>query len=947
MTTEINRLRVRFGALLVWVLWAQVPLLGAVAMWNGALSVQTAMLVGAGLAAIYHLTWLRFGAAPVTRNLSAIVLFCEPAFLLLLFAGHPWQMDMHMYFFALLALNIAWFDNRALVLFSVATALHHLILLYFLPYAVFPAEGSAARVLLHAAIVIFQMLVLIWVNNKVSLAFTRNGAMSDELRAKSIALEDRSRAAEASSRAKSMFVANVSHEIRTPINAILGFSHLLLRTKLDPRQQDYLAKLNTAGISLLRLINDILDFSKNEAGKLVLEQRDFDLRRAIESQVHLISEAATARGLTVDTQIDSAIPQTLQGDELRLNQVLLNLLSNAVKFTEAGGIAISVRRAEQEGNRVGILCEVRDTGIGMTAEQQLGLFTSFKQADSSTTRRFGGTGLGLAISRQIVEQMGGWITVESTPGAGSTVTFMVQLEPSAMTQADPVQPSLSLDGLRVLVADDNAASRDFITEILARWKLRADLVSSGAEALAMIEAEAGAGRGYDLVLLDWKMPGMDGLQTLRAMRANSKLARLPAAVMVTAYGIDSFLDDEDRLLISAILRKPIDPHEMLEMLSRLFAHSRRPASPAAGTAAITPPRLRPALHGLPVLLVEDNAINREIAVELLRDAGLAVDTAEDGRIACRMVLDRPQDYAAVLMDVQMPEMDGIEATREIRQRYPADRLPIIAMTAHAYEEERQRCLSAGMNDHISKPVDPQLLVSTLDHWLGRGRPEAAADPARMPSPGGCQLPDRLPPFDLAAALRRVNGKSALLHRLIVSFGQTYDGVGTELEAMARQRRFEDGARLAHTLKSVAGSLGLSQVPELAGRIEALLAKGDDSQMAPLAAELTALIGPAIQAARSLARSPSPVPLDMAPPEPPLAADPARIEATRAALKTQIQRSSLSARNGFNAFADALGLTAAAREAHPVLRALTRLDYGDAMAQLDAAHPAPGSGASHA
>ncbi|MDN5567444.1 MAG: hypothetical protein L0G27_01615, partial [Paracoccus sp. (in: a-proteobacteria)] len=346
MRSEIDDLRHRFGRMLVWLLWAHVPVLGAAAAWNKVMPPPVAMLVGAGLAGIYHLTWWRFGNRRITRNLAGIALIGEPAFLLVLFAGHPWQMDMHMYFFAMMALNIAWFDRSALVLSAVGIALHHLILLYFLPYAVFPGEGNLTRVMLHAAIVLFQMSVLIWVADKVRTAFDRIGSMSCELVTRSNALEDRNRAVEESSRAKSMFLANVSHEIRTPINAILGFSHLLLRSDLQPRQRDHVGKLNAAGVSLLRQINDILDFSKNEAGKLDLEARDFDLRAAICSQVQLVAESAHARNLILRVRIDDDIPALLTGDELRLNQVILNLLNNAIKFTDDGRSGITARVAE-------------------------------------------------------------------------------------------------------------------------------------------------------------------------------------------------------------------------------------------------------------------------------------------------------------------------------------------------------------------------------------------------------------------------------------------------------------------------------------------------------------------------------------------------------------------------------------------------------------------------
>lgn len=945
MNAEIHRLRERFGALLVWLLWAHVPVLGAAAAWNKVMSVPAAMLIGAGLALIYHIAWLRCGTGAVTRNLSGIVLIGEPAFLLILFAGHPWQMDMHMYFFAVIALNIAWFDRAVIVFSGTGTALHHLLLLYFLPYAVFPSDGDLARVVLHAVIVIFQMLVLLWVIDMVRKAFERISVMSDELVAKSVALEDRNRLVEESSRAKSMFLANISHEIRTPINAVLGFCHLLQRSRLEPRQRDHVAKLNDAGVSLLRLINDVLDFSKNEAGKLTLESHDFDLRAAIGSQIQLVEESARARGLSLAARIDDRIPALVTGDELRLNQVVLNLLSNAIKFTEKGGITISVRQIRSDADRVCIECAVSDTGIGMTAAQQAHIFASFMQADSSTTRRFGGTGLGLAICRQIVEQMDGRIEVQSTPGLGSVFTFTMRLGIGADASCQAPLPHDRLRALRVLVADDNPASRDFIDATLTRWNMGGDLVPSGSEALAMLEREAMAGNPYDLVLLDWKMPGMDGLQTVRAMQSSPHLAVMPTTLIVTAYPIDEFIRDQDRAAISAVLRKPLDAHGLLDMLNQLFPPAAPPVSSGADLRASSAGlHLPQAMQGLCVLLVEDNAINREIAVELLNDAGLVVDCAENGVIACRRILDEDHGYAAVLMDVQMPEMDGVAATKLIRQTHSADCLPIIALTAHAYEEERQRCLGAGMNDHISKPVDPDQLIRVLGTWLKTGPQAVRKERTRAGATGLVPvLPAQLPPFGLDRALRRVNGKAALLRRLIVSFGESYGRVGDDLRAMIRAGRIEDAARLAHTLKSVAGSLELAEVPDLAGQIEAALGAGESGAVAGLIAELADRMAPAIAAANSLQPAPSQASADAPAAARINAASHASAEAraARDALRQQLCRRSLSARAGFHAFADALGLDAGTRDAHPVLQALLRLDYAEALRLLDGTQPETG------
>ena len=818
MNTELTRMRERFGALLVWLLWAHVPVLALAAYWNGALSVPTAILAGSVLAGVYHLTWARCGTAPATRNLSAIALVGEPALLLVLFAGHPWQMDMHMYFFAMIALNIAWFDRSALIIASTATALHHLVLIYLLPYAVFPGEGDLARVALHAVIVALQAAILAWVSRTVRSALTRIGRMSDELVAKGLALEERTREAEDASRAKSMFLANISHEIRTPINAVLGFCNLLQRGALLPRQRDYVAKINGAGISLLRLINDLLDFSKNEAGKLTLETGEFDLRATIRSQIQMVSDAPSARDLLIETRIADDIPTTLIGDDLRLSQVLLNLLSNAIKFTERGTITVTAELLGIDGDMASIRCAVSDTGIGMTAEQQARLFTSFTQADNSTTRRFGGTGLGLAICRQIIEQMGGWIRVESTPGAGSVFSFMLRLKIGEAAGAVLQSPDPAPDQPKTPVDSD---------------------------ALAGVNLAGDGG---------W-------------------------------------------------------------------------------TGSPVMPRLPPDLHGLRVLLVEDNEINREIAVEQLTDAGLLVDCAEDGEIACAMVADRGATYAAILMDVQMPRLDGISAAREIRRQWPADRLPIIALTAHAYEEERQRCLAAGMNDHLSKPADPVHLIGRLSHWLQavpRPAPQATAPMIAAVPAREALLPPDLPPFDLRTALHRVNGNATLLHRLITNFGESYASACATIRDLLAAGQEDDAHRYIHTLKGVARSLSLAGVPEASDRLEAWFDADPRGDIAALITELETQLAPAIRAAKGLTCPASAEPRAAIPRIP----NQWHLAEAREVLRQQIKRGSLSARRGFDAYADALGIAQAARPTHPVFLALQQLDYPEAMLLLE-------------
>jgi len=936
VSIELDSLRARFGRFLVFLLWFHVPALSIVA-WLTGHSIAGAATAGAVLAGAYHLTWRHCGIAARTRYISAVALVGEPALLLYLMRGNPWQMDMHMYFFAMLALTIAWFDRRAVLVAATATALHHLLLLYLLPYAVFPAEGNLARVLLHAVIVAFQTAVLVWLSDMVVESFERIGRMGTEIVAKNEALEERTREAEEASRAKSMFLANMSHEIRTPMNAILGFCHLFQRTELDPKQHDYIMKINGAGVSLLRLINDILDFSKNEAGKLKLEKHGFNLRASITSQIELVEGDAAAKGVRVQSRIDDAIPQMLVGDELRFNQVVLNLLSNAIKFTEAGHVTIIVGLLARTSDSATIELSVQDSGIGMTAEQQAGLFRSFTQADSSTTRRFGGTGLGLAISRQIVELMGGDIRVESELGTGSTFTFTATMPVESDRKAGALILSPTLRGLRILAADDNAAARQIIEEIFHTWAMPVDLVASGAEAISAVEAAVKEGKPYDLMLLDWKMPGMDGMDTIRTLRANPLLPRLPVTLMVTAYGTDEFMAEVGRAEVAAFLSKPVEPQALFDTISDLFSNA-DPIRPEPADISIAPPMVAPSMRGLRVLLVEDNEINREIATELLSDAGLQIDTAENGKIACDRVAKHGAGYAAILMDVQMPEMDGIEAAEIIRRQYTPDRLPIIAMTAHAYEEERQRCFAAGMNDHIAKPVDPLVLVRTLDRWLRpeRGMTAVTPAPANLPLPPETALPTELPPFGLNAALGRVNGKAGLLRKLIIDFGKGYADVAQDLSDMISAGATLEARRLAHTLKGVAGSLELPGVQAMAADVERLIAAGDIENISDKIEALGAEIEPAIAAARRLAPDMASAPTD----RDRVTGTEIEIAAARLMLREQLLRRSLKARSSFDTFAAAIGLPRKASDSHPLRQALDRLDYDRALAVLDAGTELP-------
>jgi signal transduction histidine kinase/DNA-binding response OmpR family regulator/HPt (histidine-containing phosphotransfer) domain-containing protein len=934
MMSELDRLRSHFGRFLLLLLWLHVPVIALVALAVGR-PPALPTLVAALLAGACQLSWWREGVGPPTRYLSAVALMGEPALLVWLLAGRAWQVDMHLYFFALLALTIGWCDGGVVLVAAISIALHDLMLDLFYPLAVVPAEVNGARAFFHVAVVGFQSAALIWVCQRLAGSFDRIGSLTEEIKRQNETLEtkvlERTREADAANQAKTLFLANMSHEIRTPMNAIIGFCHLALRSGLTQKQQDYLVKIKSSSVALLSLINDILDFSKIEAGKLALERTHFDLRQSLEGQIAIAAMAASEKGISLTLEIDPGVPQTLLGDPLRLNQALLNIVGNAVKFTEQGGVTVTVRADTSDPPSVKLAIEVRDTGIGMTPGQQARLFTSFSQADSSTTRRFGGTGLGLAISRQLIELMDGTIEVESTPGIGTCFTFTVLMEQGAPLSLPRRLPPDQLRHLNILIADDNPASREILHEIFLAWGMQVDLVASGKEALAALDQAAAASRPYDLVLMDWRMPGMDGIETASAMQEIAHLTRLPTILMVTAYRQYEVQAAAEAAGIQACLVKPIDAAMLLDAITRLLGTQEELAlAPADDVEPI--PAVATHLRGLTILVVEDNEINREIAIELLSDAGLSVDIAENGRAALARLDDPSADYAAILMDVQMPEMDGIEATKHIREVWSAERLPIIAMTAHAYATERQRCLDAGMNDYVSKPFDPARLIRTVERWL---KPVSApsgpaADPLPAASPESGDLPACLPPFDLDAALPRVNGKRALLRRLILGFATRFGTAVPSLRGLIEAGALDEARRLAHTLKGVSANLELRDVTTAAAAVEGALAAGA-ADLAPLIDRLDRALEPALAAAASLESAARP---DTGSVAERVAADFTAAMPMLLEVRDLLERRSFGARKAFDRLLQTLGEAPEAAALEPLRAALERLDYREATTLLD-------------